>query len=402
MTVIRDVFVRKILDSRGNATVEVDVVTDAGLGRAAAPSGASTGSHEVRAWPEGGVDAAIQAARKSVVPELLGIDPGDQRGLDERLAVIDGTPNFRRIGGNVATAISLAVAKAAAGARHLPLYAYLGGIMPPRLPHPFGNVLGGGAHAVGGTDIQEYLSVGLGPHVQESIFANAFVHRRVKEILREKLPGGAIGKGDEGAWVAPIGNEEALALVAEACDEAEKQFGFEVRPALDVAATELYKGGKYRYRDGVKTSKEQVKFIAKLVEEHGLFSVEDPLAEDDWDAWVELTKSVGKKCHVVGDDIFVTDLGRVKDGIAKGAANAVLVKPNQIGTLTRAIEVIRHAHANRWETVVSHRSGETTDETIAHVAVAFGCLGIKTGAVGGERIAKLNELIRIEEGLGRK
>ncbi|HVL87070.1 MAG TPA: phosphopyruvate hydratase [Candidatus Thermoplasmatota archaeon] len=402
MSAIEQVFLRKILDSRGQATVEVDVVLAGGAaGRAAAPSGASTGAHEVAAWPEGGVDAALAGARKMLPSALLGKDALRQREVDEALAAVDGTPNFRRLGGNVATAVSLAVAKAAAASIRAPLYAYLGGHHPARMPHPFGNVLGGGAHAVGGTDIQEFMAVSLSPRAQDNVFSNAFVHKRVKELLKQRLPGAAIGKGDEGAWVAPIPDEEALSIVAKACEEAESQFGFRIRPALDVAATELYKEGKYRYRDGAKSTGEQVKFLARLVEEFDLYSVEDPLAEDDWDGWIELTRAVGRRCHVVGDDLFVTNLARLKVGIEKGAANAILIKPNQIGTLTRTIDTIRHAHANRYETVVSHRSGETTDETIAHVAVAFGSLGIKTGAVGGERIAKLNELIRIEERHGR-
>ena len=397
MGAIEEVFFRKILDSRGNATIEVDVVAEDGFGRAAAPSGASTGAHEVAAWAPGGVDESLRVARDQLAEELEGVDVLLQREIDDALDELDGTGNFSRIGGNLAVATSLAVARCAARSLDIPLYAYLGGAFVSRLPRPFGNVLGGGAHAVGGTDIQEYMSVALGPTVQESVFANAFVHKEVKRLLKERLPGQALGKGDEGAWTAPIGNIEAAEVVHEACQKAQQEFGFEVRLALDVAATELWDGKAYNYKDGKRTSADQVEFLADMVKRFNILSVEDGLAEDDWDAWVELTKRVGSKCLLVGDDLFTTNPKRVKDGIERGAANAVLVKPNQIGTLTRTVETIQLAHENGYRTIISHRSGETTDDAIAHIGAAFGCFGIKTGAVGGERTAKLNELIRIEE-----
>ncbi len=402
MSAIRSLHVRKILDSRGNATLEAEVLTEGGvIERAAAPSGASTGAHEVVAWPQGGVDKAIELVEEVVAPELVGQSVLLQRDVDDLLVELDGSPNFATLGGNPAVAISLAVARAGAASLDLPLYAYLGGAFVQRLPRPLGNVLGGGAHAIGGTDIQEFMAIGLGPSFVESVFANAFVHRRVKDLLKQELPGTAIGKGDEGAWVAPVPNVRALELVAAACREASDEFGFQVRPALDVAATELYdpKEKVYRYRDGVKTTAEQVDFLAGLVEDFGLYSVEDGLAEDDWDGWIALTARVGSKAYLVGDDLFTTNPERVLDGVNKGAANAVLVKPNQIGTLSRTVDCIHLAHENGYKTIISHRSGETTDDSIAHVGAAFGCIGIKTGAVGGERIAKLNELIRIEEDL---
>jgi enolase len=396
MGAIEHVYFRKILDSRGNATVEVDVLAEDGFGRAAAPSGASTGAHEVAAWAEGGVDRSIELAQDAVMEELVGMDALLQREVDAALVAIDGTQDFSRIGGNLAVATSLAVARAAAHSLEIPLYAYLGGAFVHKLPRPFGNVLGGGAHAVGGTDIQEYMAVALGPTVTESVFANAHVHKEVKSALKQKYPGASIGKGDEGAWNAPIGNVEAAELVARICNDATDTFGFPVRLALDVAATELWDGKTYNYKEGKRTSADQVQFLADLAAKNNIVSIEDGLAEDDW---IALTKRIGDKCLVVGDDLFTTSPARLQQGIERHAANAVLVKPNQIGTLTRTVETIQLAHANGYRTVISHRSGETTDDAIAHIGAAFGCFGIKTGAVGGERIAKLNELIRIEEEL---
>lgn len=400
MGAIEQLFFRKILDSRGNATVEVEVFdADGAIGRAAAPSGASTGAHEVAAWARGGVEDSLALARQEIAEELVGVDVLMQREIDESLVNLDGTETFARLGGNVAVATSLAVARCGAASLGIPLYAYLGGTFVSRLPRPFGNVLGGGAHAVGGTDIQEYMAVALGPTVVESVFANASAHKRVKEALRGRFPSVSLGKGDEGAWNAPIGNIEALEVVAHACKEAGDEAGFDVRPALDVAATELWDGKVYNYKDGKRTSADQVVFLAELATRFDLLSIEDGLAEDDWDGWIELTKRIGDKCLIVGDDLFTTDPERVQQGITRRAGNAVLVKPNQIGTLTRTVETIQLAHDNGFKTIISHRSGETTDDAIAHIGAAFGCFGIKTGAVGGERIAKLNELIRIEEEL---
>ncbi len=400
MSEIIDIIYRKILDSRGNATLEVDVVTADGFGRAAAPSGASTGAHEVAPWPKGGVDQAIELAEDLIVPELEGVDCTLQRDIDELLTQIDGTPNFSNIGGNTAVATSLAVARAAASGLGMPLYAYLGGTFISRLPRPLGNVLGGGAHAVGGTDIQEYMSVSFGPSVQESVFANAWVSQRMKAVLKEKFPGQSLGKGDEGAWTAPVTNEEGLQLVSDVCAEATKEFGFDVRVSLDVAATEFYKNGKYVLKDGTsRTTEEQVAWMADLAERYNLFSLEDPLAEDDWEGWTALTERIGEKVVIIGDDLFTTNPERLIEGINRKAANAILIKPNQIGTLSRTVDTIQLAQEHGLVCVISHRSGETTDDTIAHIGAAFGCVGIKTGAVGGERIAKLNELIRIEEEL---
>ncbi len=398
MATIEHASIRRILDSRGNATVEVDLRAG-GLFRVAAPSGASTGAHEAQAFPEGGVDEALRLFSKEIAPRLLGRDVADQAGLDRLLQEIDGTPNFSRIGGNVAVAVSLANAKAASHAAGQPLFRFLGGPDARKMPFPFGNVIGGGRHAVGGTTIQEYLVVSQGPTVAGNVFANARVHRRIKEALAKKHPGEPLGRGDEGAWVAKLDDEEALALLADSCKAVEKEVGFRVRPEMDLAASEFFSEGEYRYKGKFLTPSKQIEFLERLVNEYGVYSLEDPLDEEDFEGFAELTKSLGKKCVIIGDDIFCTNPDRLRKGIAAGAGNAILIKPNQVGTLSETRATVETARKAGYETVVSHRSGETTDDTIAHLAVAFGSLGIKTGTVGGERTAKLNELIRIEDEL---
>ena len=393
--------IRKVLDSRGEATVEVDVLIDGVRGRAAAPSGASTSAHEARAFPEGGVDVGIARFEDEVEPRLVGFEATDQKAVDTLLQEIDGTASFSRIGGNVAVAMSLAVAKAAANALGLPLYRYVGGTLalPHPLPHPMGNMIGGGRHAIGGTTFQEFLSVAQGPTVAASVFANAQVHHRVRDILRARLPAGPLGHGDEGAWVVAMDDEAALEVLAEACKTVSREAGFEIRPALDIAASSFYRDGAYRYPARSLSPPQQIEFVADLIERYRLFSVEDPLQENDFEGHARLTEMVGSRCHVIGDDMFATNVERLRRGIGMKAANAILIKPNQIGTLSGAKAAVDLAHRHGYAAVMSHRSGETTDDTIAHLAVAFGCLAIKCGAVGGERTAKLNELIRIEEEL---
>ncbi len=398
MAAIERVAIRKILDSRGNATVEVDLFAG-GRFRVGAPSGASTGAHEAQAFPKGGADEAIRTFSRDVAPRMRGRDVSDQEGLDRLLRDLDGTPNFARIGGNVAVAVSLANAKAAAHAAGIPLYRFLGGPSARKMPFPFGNVIGGGRHAVGGTTIQEYLVVSQGPTVAGNVFANARVHRLIKESLSKKHPGDPLGRGDEGAWVAKLDDEEALALLADSCRAVAKEVGFPVRPGMDLAASEFFQDGTYRYKTRALSPGEQVDFLARLAKDYGVYSFEDPLDEEDFDGFAELTKAIGTRCVLIGDDIYCTNAERLREGIARGSGNAILIKPNQIGTLTETRATVETARRAGWATVVSHRSGETTDDTIAHLAVAFGSLGIKTGTVGGERTAKLNELIRIEEEL---
>jgi enolase len=400
---IREAVIRQILDSRGNPTVEVEVATRSHRARVAAPSGASTGATEVKAFPEGGAPEAIRFFRKRVAARLVGVAVADQANIDERLHQVDGTANFAAMGGNTSVAASLACARCAAMERGLPLWAHLqGGARPrPSFPGPMGNVIGGGAHAVGGTDIQEYMAFTRGAPPSKSIFANARVHRLVKDTLKEKFPGQPIGKGDEGAWIAPTTNDKAMQILTRCCQAVAKETGLDVRSALDFAATEFHRGGKYRYREQSLSTEEQVGYVEMLIDAHDIASVEDPMAENDFAGFAELTRRVGKKCLVIGDDLYTTNTERIKRGIKERATNAVLIKPNQIGTLTDTVAAVRMAKEAGWHTVTSHRSGETTDDTIAHLSVAFGSIGIKTGAVGGERIAKLNELVRIEEAAAR-
>jgi enolase len=397
LTKIEDVLIRKILDSRGNPTIEIEIFTPSSYGSAAAPSGASTGMHEVAAFPEQGVDFAIDNFRQNIAPKLFDRSVIDQEEIDSLLHELDGTENFSKIGGNVAVATSLAVAKAGALICGLPVFQYLGGTLANKTPFPLGNVFGGGRHAVGGTDIQEYLALAQGPKASHSIFANAKVHSTVKSLLQKRFPDRAIGKGDEGAWVAKMDDEEALEVVSEACTEVSDSIGFTVSCCLDMAASEFYKDGFYQYKKGKLNDDEQIEFVEHLIDTYNLFLVEDPLNQEDFEGYAKLTKEIGDKCIIVGDDLFVTNYDRVKKGISMGSANAVLIKPNQVGTLTDTVKTIKLAHENGYKTVVSHRSGETTDNFIAHLAVAAGSLAIKCGVVGGERTAKLNELIRIEE-----
>ena len=395
------VLIRKILDSRGNPTVEVDVLSGSHVGRCAAPSGASTGKHEVLAFPKSGIEKAMADFRYDATPRLVGRDASDQKGLDALLRELDGTGNFGKMGGNLAIATSIAAAKVSASRRGIPLYRYVSLHERFEMPYPFGNVIGGGRHAIGGTDIQEFMVVSFGPSAKDSVFANALVHRKVRERLVKARPRDALGKGDEGAWVARIGNHTAMDILSDACKEASDELGFKCLMALDMAASEFYEKGRYRYKEGYADPAKQIEFVADIVDEYGLYSVEDPLEQEDYEGYAQLTKAVGKKCLIVGDDLFVTNVNRLAKGIDMGAANAILVKPNQIGTLTDMVETVKLAQARGFKTIMSHRSGETTDDTIAHLAVGLGSHGIKTGAVGGERIAKLNELVRIEEGLKR-
>ena len=397
MAIIKEIKIRKILNSRGDSTVEVDIVTGKGVGCAAAPSGASTGVHEVQSYPKEGIDYAIDSFKRKYTHRLVGTDVSDQRSFDELLHELDSTDNFSNMGGNISTVVSMAAAKASAMENNLPLYRYLGGEIDFTLPYPFGNVLNGGRHAVGSTDIQEYLVVSLGKNIAGNVFANSLAHKKVKEKLMRLFPDSAIGKGDECGWVARIGNIPALEVVAEACREASGEASFDINPSLDFAASEFFDDGKYVYKEQKLDTDGQIEFVSELVEKYNIYMVEDPLNEEEFDGYAKLTKRIGNRCLVVGDDIFTTNKNRLERGINKKAANAILVKVNQIGTITDTLETVRLAHKNGYKTIISHRSGETCDDTIAHLAVAFGCHGIKTGVVGGERIAKLNELIRIEE-----
>ena len=402
-SIIEDVQVRKILDSRGNPTIEVDVLTWNGFGRAAAPSGASTGSREVVSFPEGGVDLVVREMEEFIASELIGMDAEDITTIDEVLREIDGTDNLSAIGGNTTVAVSMAVAKAAAKSYNMPLYKYIGGNLVNELPFPLGNMMNGGAHAgINAPDIQEFLIVPIGAtNVVEGIFANAAVHKRLKELIQTKDSNFTGGKGDEGGWVPNITNNSALEIQAKACEEVGDELGIEIRPSLDMAASKLWNASEQKYvyaQDGVKRDTgDQIDFVKDIIDTYKMFYVEDPFDESDFDGFSQLTSKVGDRCLICGDDLFVTNKELLAKGIEKKAANAIVIKPNQIGSLSETYATVKLAKENDIVPVVSHRSGETTDETITHLAVGFQAPMIKTGAIGGERIAKLNELIRIEE-----
>lgn len=404
-SIIEDIRVRKILDSRGNPTVEVDVITWNGFGRAAAPSGASTGAREVAAFPDGGVDKIIGEVEDIISSELIGMDAEDSKEIDLVLKEIDGTENLSAIGGNTSVAVSIATAKAAASSYNMSLYRFLGGNMPSEIPYPLGNMVNGGAHAgKNAPDIQEFLVIPVGAeNITEAVFTNVNVHKKIRELIQAKDTSFTGGKGDEGGWAPNLKNDEAMEIQVKACEMVSNETGVEVKPALDLAASEMWDGENQEYiyeREGVKRNTgEQIDFLVDTINTYGYFFVEDPIREGDFDGFAELTRKAGKDCLICGDDIFVTNAEILQEGIDAGAANSIIIKPNQIGTLTDTYETIELARNNKYVPVVSHRSGETTDETIAHLAVAFSCPIIKTGAVGGERIAKLNELIRIEEEL---
>ena len=393
--IIKDIKLRKIIDSRGNSTVEADISTNDGFGRAAAPAGASTGTFEAQAWPENNVDLGISNARKKLIPLLTGIPANDQKAFDDIIKNEDGTNNLQNVGGNISVALSLACAKAAADSKNIPLFEHVSKTKSYSIPAPMSNVLGGGAHAIGGTDIQEYLVTSFDNDVNTAIQTNAAVHKEVAKILKEKFPNIALGKGDEGAWVAPLENVEALELVTKAVDNVNKETGVEIRTGLDVAASEFYKNGKYVYKEQTLTPEEQVDFMLGLIEEYDLHSVEDPLDQNDFQSWASLTDQTDSL--IIGDDLYVTNSERLKQGIDMKSTNSILIKPNQIGTLTDTVKTVELAKNSDMATVISHRSGETTDTSIAHLGVAFESHAIKTGIMGGERIAKLNELVRISE-----
>ena len=404
-TVIEDVTARKIFDSRGEQTLEVDITTTVGFGRASAPSGASRGKAEVMPYPEGGVDQAIRKVEELIAPELIGMNAEEQEQIDILLHKIDGTKDFRNIGGNTAYSVSLATADAASSSYGIPLFQQLGGYLASELPYPLGNVLGGGRHAHGkAPDIQEFLVLPLeAASFSEAAKANVLVHKRVGSLLRKSDGSFTGGRGDEGAWAPSMKNEEALETMMKACEEVSEELGVKCGVGVDMAASTLWRPKEKRYvyaRDGVeRNAGDQVEFVLRLIKDYNLVYVEDPFHEEDFESFAELTKRV-KKCLICGDDLFVTNKQRLAHGVRVGAANAVIIKTNQVGTLTEAWETTKMARKARYIPVMSHRSGETTDVHLAHLAVAFQCPVIKTGVIPGDRAAKINELIRVEEALG--
>jgi enolase len=415
MAAIRDVRAREILDSRGNPTVEVEITLDDGLrGRAAVPSGASTGSREAielrdkdpKRFGGKGVLTAVKNVVSELGPAVRGLDPCDQEALDGRLRAADGTPGASRLGANALLGVSLAAARAAAASRDLPLYRHLGGDAARDLPVPQFNILNGGVHADNNVDIQEFMVVPTGAATfREALRAGAEIFHALREILRSR--GLRSGQGDEGGWAPDLGSDsEAVEAVVAAIAAAGYRPGVDVEIALDVAASELRKDGAYHLQsqDPPRRSSEQmVAFYADLVRRHPIVSIEDGLSEDDWEGWELLTRSLGTAVQLVGDDIFVTNVAIIEEGIRRKVANAVLIKPNQIGTLTDTIRAIETARRAGYATVLSHRSGETEDTFIADLAVALNLGQIKTGAPSrGERVAKYNQLLRIEEELGSR
>jgi enolase len=398
MSRISDAGLRMIYDSRGDPTVEARLVTESGtVAAAGAPSGASTGKHEVRAFPDGGVPEALRRFEESVRERLVGLAVENQGSVDQMLHEVDGSVNLGRIGGNTATAVSVAVAIAHAAEHKTPLWRTLQrpGVDGRRYPAIVGNCLNGGRHAVGGPDIQEFLAISEGATPADSIRAALEVHHRLGRQLHARLPKAAIGRGDEGGWVVPLGNLEALELLASVCAEVRDATGIPVAPGLDLAASEFYRDGQYRYKEQSLSADGQLGFVTKLVEKYGLRYVEDPFDEEDFASFAQLTRALGSKTLVVGDDLYCTSLARVDEGIRHASTNAVLIKVNQVGTLSDTIRTVDQTRAHGWSPVTSHRSGEVPEGWLAHLAVAFGSAGIKCGLLGGERVAKLNELLRL-------
>jgi enolase len=413
MTAITDIIGREILDSRGNPTVEVDVVLEDGsLGRAGVPSGASTGAHEAVELRDGdkkrylgkGVRNALDAVNGEIFDALSGMDAEAQVKIDETMIGLDGTPNKSRLGANAILGVSLAVAKAAAAANKLPLYRYVGGTSARLLPVPMMNIINGGAHADNPIDFQEFMIVPLGlPTFAEALRAGSEVFHTLRGALKDA--GHNTNVGDEGGFAPNLATaDEALQFVMKAIEKAGYKPGQDVALALDPASTEFFKDGAYVYEgEGNKkrSQAEQTRYLAELVGRYPIVSIEDGMAEDDIEGWTMLTEAIGSKCQLVGDDLFVTNVKRLSDGIAKGYANSVLIKVNQIGSLTETLATVEMAHKAGYTAVMSHRSGETEDSTIADLAVATNCGQIKTGSLArSDRTAKYNQLLRIEEELG--
>ena len=402
-------FAREILDSRGNPTVEAEVFLDDGArGVAGVPSGASTGVHEAHELRDGGerylgkgVLKAVENINEKISDEIVGFEADDQRLIDQALIRLDGTDNKSELGANAILGVSIAVAKAAAESAALPLYRYIGGPNAHVLPVPMMNILNGGAHADSGVDVQEFMIAPIGAEsFAEALRMGAEVYHALKAVLKDK--GLSTGLGDEGGFAPSVDSTKAaLDVIVDAIKKAGYEPGKDVALALDVASSEFFKDGKYHFEGGEHTAEEMSKVYEELIDEYPIVSIEDPLQEDDWDGYTALTAAIGEKVQIVGDDFFVTNPARLQEGIEKKAANALLVKVNQIGTLTETFDAVELAHRNGYRTMMSHRSGETEDTTIADLAVALNCGQIKTGAPArSERVAKYNQLLRIEQELG--
>ena len=409
MSVINSVTAREILDSRGNPTVEVEVrLEDKSIGRAAVPSGASTGAFEAAELRDGGsrylgkgVETAVKNVALKIAPAVIGMKADDQRLLDEKMIALDGTKNKSSLGANAILGVSLATARAAAISSNQSLFKYLGGNSAKTLPVPMMNILNGGAHADTNVDIQEFMIAPIGAQsFKESLRWGAEIYHSLKSVLKKK--GLATSIGDEGGFAPNLeSNRAALDLILVAIENAGFKAGTQIALAMDVAATEFFEDGKYKFEGKLLTSDQMIAYYSELVSAYPLVSIEDPLDEDDWSGWAKLTAELGEKIQIVGDDLFVTNIERLTKGIDSKTANALLVKVNQIGSLTETIDAVNLAHKNNYKSMMSHRSGETEDTTIADLAVALNCGQIKTGAPArSERVAKYNQLLRIEEELG--
>ena len=409
MASIEAVGAREILDSRGNPTVEVEVLLDDGVfARAAVPSGASTGAFEAVELRDGGdryagkgVQKAVDAVVSTIAPAVEGLDADDQRLVDQTMLELDATPNKANLGANAILGVSLAVARAAADSAGLPLYRYVGGPNAHLLPVPMMNILNGGSHADSNVDVQEFMIAPIGaPTFREALRQGAEVYHALKSVLKKR--GLATGLGDEGGFAPDLeSNRAALDLIAEAVSSAGLTLGSDVALAMDVAASEFFADGSYAFEGGARNSDQMAAYYADLVASYPIVSIEDPLDEDDWEGWKAITDQLGGQVQIVGDDLFVTNVERLQRGITGGQANALLVKVNQIGSLTETLDAVDMAHRAGFRTMMSHRSGETEDTTIADLAVATNCGQIKTGAPArSERVAKYNQLLRIEDELG--
>ncbi|MDP4653536.1 MAG: phosphopyruvate hydratase [Candidatus Nanopelagicales bacterium] len=408
---IKSIAAREILDSRGNPTVEVDVqLEDGSWARAAVPSGASTGAFEAAELRDGGsrylgksVSGAVENVKAKIAPSLIGHDGLDQKGLDEKMIALDATVNKSSLGANSILGVSLAVARAAAVSKKLPFYKFIGGEKATLLPIPMMNILNGGAHADTNVDIQEFMIAPIGaPTFKEGLRYGAEIYQSLKSVLKKR--GLATSIGDEGGFAPNLeSNRAALDLIIEAVEKAGYKMGSDIGLAMDVAATEFYKDGSYRFEGANLSATEMINYYQGLLDSYPLLSIEDPLSEDDWSGWADITKAMGASVQLVGDDLFVTNPTRLAQGISQGCANALLVKVNQIGTLTETLAAVDMAHKAGYRSMMSHRSGETEDTTIADLSVAALCGQIKTGAPArSERVAKYNQLLRIEEELGSK
>ena len=408
MADILHVFAREIMDSRGNPTVEAEVFLEDGAhGTAGVPSGASTGVHEAHELRDGGdryqgkgVLKAVENVNEEIADELVGFEADDQRLIYQAMIALDGTENKSRLGANAILGVSIAAAKAAAQSAGLPLYRYIGGPNAHILPVPMMNILNGGAHADSGVDVQEFMIAPIGAETfSEALQVGAEVYHSLKSVIKNK--GLSTGLGDEGGFAPSVDSTKAaLDLIVEAVEKSGYKLGEDIALALDVASSEFYKDGKYHFEGGEHTAEEMTKVYAELIEQYPIVSIEDPLDEDDWAGYTTLIAEVGDKVQIVGDDLFATNPTRLQRGIDEKAANALLVKVNQIGTLSETFDAVDLAHRNGFRTMMSHRSGETEDTTIADLAVALGCGQIKTGAPArSERVAKYNQLIRIEQEL---